>query len=164
MRKSESNVLLLLALALTGFMTACSADGDDGKKVEEIRPESNISNIIRNPVSAEGQIDSINVAKIDFEDVVFDFGRVKEGEIVKRTFKFTNTGRIPLLINDARSTCGCTVPEWPKEIIQPGQSGEILVQFNTDGRKYDQNRPVSIIANTYPKSTTIRLTGFVEPK
>ena len=46
----------------------------------------------------------------------------------------------------------------------PGESGSITVQFNTEGRKYDQDRPVTIIANTYPKNTIIRLQGFVEPK
>jgi hypothetical protein len=163
MRNFETISYLYFSVFLIIVGSACKPNNSDDKRVEEIRPESAISNIIRNPVSAEGPVDSVNVAKIEFEDVTFDFGRVKEGEVVKKNFKFTNTGKIPLLINDARSTCGCTVPEWPKEIIQPGQSGEILVQFNTDGRKYDQNRPVSIIANTYPKSTTIRLTGFVEP-
>jgi hypothetical protein len=139
-------------------------DDNSAKKVGEIRSEGPISNIVRNPVTADGPIDTLNIAKIQFERLIYTFGSVKEGTMVKQSFSFTNTGRVPLLINDCRSTCGCTVPEWPKKAIMPGESGSITVQFNTEGRKYDQDRPVTIIANTYPKNTIIRLQGFVEPK
>ena len=56
-----------------------------------------------------------------FEEVAYNFGTVKEGDIVNHTFDFVNTGNVPLLITNAKSTCGCTVPDWPKEAIAPGQ-------------------------------------------
>jgi hypothetical protein len=68
-----------------------------------------------------------------------------------------------LLIADARATCGCTVPEWPKNTIEPGESNEIIVEFDTKGKTYEQNRPISIIANTFPRQTDIFITGHVEP-
>lgn len=152
----------LLCISFVAIM-ACSdsnENGDDSKKTDQ---DERISNIIRNPVTADGSQDSVNVAKITFDEPVHHFGSVKEGDIVRVSFKFTNTGKVPLLIADARATCGCTVPEWPKNTIEPGESDEILVEFDTQGKKYDQNRPVSIIANTLPRQTDIFITGHVEP-
>jgi hypothetical protein len=160
--RSLSVIYFLLITSILVWI-GCN-DDNSTKKVGEIRSEGPISNIVRNPVTADGPIDTINIAKIQFDQLIYTFGSVKEGTVVKQSFSFTNTGRVPLLINDCRSTCGCTVPEWPKKAIMPGESGSITVQFNTEGRKYDQDRPVTIIANTYPKNTIIRLQGFVEPK
>ncbi len=145
-------------------ITACQSDKEDDRSVKEIRAEDKrIADMIRTPISADKNPDTINVAKITFEQREFNFGTVKAGEIVEMDFEFTNTGKIPLLISDARSTCGCTVPEWPREPIEPGDGGTITVKFNTAGRQYDQHRPVSLIANTYPRQTDIILRGHVEP-
>lgn len=142
------------------FWMACSSDE---KKVEEIRSPNGVTDIIRNPVTADGEIDTVNVAKMEFENAIINFGEANEGDTVKQAFKFKNTGKIALLINDARAVCGCTVPSWPKESIPPGGEGEIVVQFNTAGRIHDQNRDVTVIANTYPKENVIALIGYVNP-
>jgi hypothetical protein len=94
----------------------------------------------------------------------YDFGTVNEGEIVKRTFKFKNTGKEPLLISNAQGSCGCTVPKWPKEPIAPGASSEITVEFNSDKKTGKRNQQVTITANTEPASTIISLVGQVTPK
>jgi hypothetical protein len=72
-------------------------------------------------------------AKIEFKDKdnTIDYGTVnKEDDNGLRAFVFTNTGDAPLIIKDAKSTCGCTVPSFPKEPIAPGQSGKIEVKYN----------------------------------
>lgn len=160
----KNGQFILWAVIAVVLATLGCKDDKEQKEVSEIRTEGPISNIVRNPVTADGIEDTVNVAKITFDQPIYQFGSVTEGTLIKQSFTFTNTGKVPLLINDCRSTCGCTVPEWPKKAILPGETGSILVQFNTEGRKYDQDRPVTIIANTYPKSTLIRLQGFVEPK
>jgi len=140
-------------------------DSVSEKSVEEIKQDGPIRNsdIIRNPVSANEPLDTVNVAKMTFEEPRFDFGEVQEGEVVEHVFEFTNTGQSPLIINSARSTCGCTVPEWPKEPIPPGESGVINVRFNTKNKKNKQTKPVTITANTYPTTTKVFVTGFVNP-
>ncbi len=153
--------LIFIILSII-VMNSCQNTESGEKDVTEIRTQGSISDIVRNPVTADGSEDTINVAKITFKQTIYDFGTVKEGEIVEQEFEFTNTGKIPLLINDCRSTCGCTVPEWPKEAIMPGGGGTIKVRFNTADRKYDQDRPVTVIANTYPRNTIVRLRGHVE--
>lgn len=151
---------LLLVIFLWTF--ACS-EKKTSKEVKEIKAGGNIAEIIRNPVTADGNEDTIHVPKMVFEEKIIHFGTVKEGEIVSREFHFVNEGKVPLLINDCRSTCGCTVPECPRKQIMPGEKGTIKVQFNTSGRKYEQDRPITILANTYPKNNVVRLQGYVEP-
>lgn len=119
------------------------------------------ADLIRMPVSAKDPIDSINVAKFEFEEEVYNFGTTREGKTVAHDYKFTNTGKVPLLIKDARSTCGCTVPDWPKEPIPPGEGGVIKVSFNTAGKTENQTKPITITANTYPAKTLLRIEGYV---
>jgi hypothetical protein len=153
----------LYAVIISIILPSCNGNKDtDSVKLSE--DEQRIANIIRNPVSAEGAVDTINIPKITFKESVYHFGNVTEGDVVKASFEFTNTGKIPLLIADARASCGCTVPKWPKESIDPGEGGTIYVEFDTNGKKYDQNRPISIIANTLPRQTDVILTGHVTPK
>lgn len=156
---------MLLFLAPIGVAcTNSSAEMEEEKSVQEIMAAPGIANsdIIRSPVSAQAPTDTINVAKMSFEESTFDFGSVREGAVVEHTFAFTNTGKKPLLISNARSTCGCTVPEWPKEPIMPGQSGAIHVRFNTENKAKDQVKPITITANTYPATNKVYLQGFVE--
>lgn len=160
---SLKNSIWLLIL-LVGYGCQQNRFSQSEKSVQEIKADGPISNadIIRNPVTADGPIDTVNVAKMTFEETTFDFGQVKEGDIVKHTYKFMNTGKVPLVISDARSTCGCTVPTWPDQPIAPGEGGEIAVQFNTSNKGREQRKPITITANTYPATTIVHLKGFVQ--
>jgi hypothetical protein len=143
---------------------SCGADQNkSGKSLEEYPDVSNNASIIRNPVSADGLQDTINVAKLEFEEEMYDFGEVKEGAQVEHVFSFTNVGKVPLVINDVKSTCGCTIPEWPEDPIAPGDQGAISVQFNSTGRTGEQSKPVTVFANTYPNQTQVILYGYVKP-
>lgn len=121
------------------------------------------SDLVRNSVSAVGPVDTNSFARITFEEPIFDFGEVNEGTIVQHTFKFTNTGKVPLTIMKARSSCGCTVPEWPEAPIPPGGRGEIKVKFDTEGKGQKQKKAVTVTANTYPNETVVELVGVVNP-
>lgn len=142
---------------------SCNAD-QGGKRVEEVPVDGTISSIIRNPATANQPLDTVNVAKIVFEETEFNFGEVTEGEEVVHVFRFTNTGKVPLLITDARSSCGCTVPSYPKEAISPGAGGEVRVVFNTLNKLNQQRKEVTITANTYPSQTTVYMVGYVGPQ
>jgi len=95
------------------------------------------------------------------DEVEFDYGTIYEGDIVKKDFRFRNTGTAPLLIVNATSTCGCTVPEWPKRPIPPDSTGTILVKFDSKNKEGAQNKEVTIFANTYPNKSTISIKGIV---
>ena len=106
-----------------------------------------------------------NYAEITFDRVFHDFGMVSEGEIVKTIFKFTNTSENDLYIVDAMGSCGCTVPKYPKNIpIKPGGTGEIEVNFDTNGRPDLQQKMVKVSANTPNGGQLLRIQAFVEPK
>ncbi len=152
-----------MAVCLLLFCNSCQEGQSTGKSIDEIKADGKISSIIRSPITANGLEDTVNVARMEFGELTFDFGEVAEGDIVKHTFSFTNTGKVPLVINDAHSTCGCTIPDWPEEPVPPGQSGKINVEFNTKAKPNFQEKPIIINANTYPSVTTLYVKGYVRP-
>lgn len=91
----------------------------------------------------------------------YDFGSVKQGTLVKRTFRFTNTGADSLIITDVKVTCGCTVPDWPKQPVPPGGKGEIKVEFNTANKEGRQLRILRVVANTNPAETMLQMGGDI---
>lgn len=139
-----------------------SCDNGSGDSVQEIEePGGQYLDIIKMPITADGKRDTKNVPKLEFEQDVINFGRVKEGEIVEADFIFKNVGNAPLLITNAQSTCGCTVPRFPQELIQPGEGDTIKVKFDTKNRPNWQSKPVTIYSNTYPNQTVVTLEGLV---
>ena len=100
--------------------------------------------------------------EMTFAETEYDFGTVTEGEKVTHTYAFTNTGDEPLILSNARGSCGCTVPEWPREPIAPGGTGEVTVVFNSQGKGGDRNQRVTLTANTEPAQTFLSLKGTVE--
>ncbi len=98
---------------------------------------------------------------LTFDTEEFEFGQISQGEKVQHIFRFTNTGDKPLVITNARGSCGCTVPEWPKAPIEPGGVGAIVVEFNSKGKIGMQSKTVTITANTDPPQTLLRLKGEI---
>ncbi len=89
-----------------------------------------------------------NAPKFEFiGSETHDFGELPEGPIAEHVFKFKNTGKEPLIIQGASASCGCTVPEWPKQPILPGKNGEIRVKYNTQGRVSPFNKDIYIQSN-----------------
>jgi hypothetical protein len=103
-------------------------------------------------------------AEITFDRIFHDFGNVNEGDMAKTVFTFTNTSENDLYIVDARGSCGCTVPKYPKNIaIKPGKTGEIEVNFDTTGRPNLQQKMVKVSANTSTGGEMLRIQAFVNP-
>jgi hypothetical protein len=101
-------------------------------------------------------------AQISFEKEVHDYGTVKQGGNGECEFKFTNTGTEPLVISDAKGSCGCTVPEWPKTPIKPGESASVKVKYDTK-RVGPINKTVTVTSNSVTDPTKqIRIKGTVE--
>ncbi len=101
--------------------------------------------------------------KLKFAESVHDFGKIKQGDIVKTDFVFTNTGKSDLNIRKTKSTCGCTVSKPEKETLSPGESAKISVSFNSAGRRGAQQKAVTIFSND-PSAPTQRITikAFIE--
>jgi hypothetical protein len=165
------------AFALVGLLafSACSngVSTSDVEKTKEGLNESTNPNTV--PGSAENtavtptnatdpQAPTVTPEKattITFEKEVHDFGTVKEGDEVTYVFKFKNSGDKPLLISDAKGSCGCTVPDYPKNPIAPGEKGEIKVKFNSKGKPGAQTKFVTLNANTIPAETRLTIKANV---
>jgi hypothetical protein len=100
---------------------------------------------------------------IEFQKSKHDFGQVKAGSKVTKKFSFKNTGDNPYVIQNAKGSCGCTVPQYPKKPIQPGETGKITVNYNP-GRKVTgvQNNSVTLTGNTEPRKTKLRIKANVQ--
>jgi hypothetical protein len=109
-------------------------------------------------------VSNLPATTIQYENEKFNFGVVDEGEIVKHVYKFKNTGSEPLIISNAKGSCGCTVPTWPKEPIPPGGTGELKVEFNSKGKPGPQSKRVTVTANTTPTETYLEIAGEVRGK
>lgn len=101
---------------------------------------------------------------MSFDRSEHDFGTIAQGTPQETIFKFTNTGDAPLIITDAKSSCGCTIPEYPKNTpIAPGETGELLVKFNGSGQN-QVTKTVTVTANTEKGTELLKIKAFVNPK
>jgi hypothetical protein len=105
-----------------------------------------------------------NKAEITFDSDEFNFGTIKQNDIVNHEFVFTNTGKEPLIITEAHGSCGCTVPLWPKEPIKKGETGVIKVTFNSSGKMGMQDKTVTITSNAKSSPKVLHLKGTVLSK
>ncbi|MBY8961864.1 DUF1573 domain-containing protein [Flavobacterium sp. D11R37] len=104
------------------------------------------------------------VAVMKFDETEHDFGDINEGETVEHTFTFTNAGSSDLVISNAKASCGCTVPSYTKTAVAPGETGEVKVSFNSAGKTGNQNKSVTITANTEKGTEVVNFTANVKPK
>lgn len=160
-------ILLLLYLVFNGGLGLGSGSSDNDLR-EASRQKLSQNNVVNNNPSAidtkasEPAKPVGPLTTLKFDENEFDFGTITDGEKVRHSFKFKNTGKEPLVISNAKGSCGCTVPQWPKEPIAPGKSGEIEVEFNSKGKKGNQTKNVTITANTDPANTILKIKAQVE--
>ncbi|MCH2084065.1 MAG: DUF1573 domain-containing protein [Saprospiraceae bacterium] len=156
-----------MALLAVAFLASCQSANNDARDaartaVEQQAPvqPANTSQA-QQATQAEPAVPAGPTTEMTFAETTFDFGTITEGEKVAHTYSFTNTGNEPLILSNAKGSCGCTVPKWPREPIAPGQSAEITVEFNSKNKKGKRNQKVTVTANTNPPQTFIYLTGDV---
>lgn len=140
--------ILVVAILSAFIFTSCKDNAAD--KVNE----ENVA------AAADREAKAGEYPVMTFEETVHDFGTIDQGTNVEHVFKFTNTGNAPLVIVDAKSSCGCTVPQYTKEPVAPGETGEMLVKFNGSG-KNQISKTVTITANTESGKETINIKAFV---
>lgn len=101
------------------------------------------------------------MAVMSFDKTFHDFGQIAQGTPQQTVFTFTNTGDAPLIITDATSSCGCTIPDYPKNTpIAPGQQGQMVVNFNGSGQN-QVTKTINVQANTANGSELLKIQAFV---
>jgi hypothetical protein len=103
-----------------------------------------------------------STSEMVFEVEEFNFGTIKQGESVTHEFSFTNNGKDDLIITNAQGSCGCTVPQYPKDPIKKGATGIIKVTFNSAGKMGMQDKTVTITSNAKNSPRILHLKGTVE--
>lgn len=156
-----ANAYLMMTGAYSGDSDSAKpktsvAANNDTKKLDAATART-ADNATSTPVVNDGP-----VTEMTFESPSHDFGNVPQDSENRHIFTFTNTGSEPLVIENAKGSCGCTVPQYPKEPIAPGETGEIEVVYKPGKQKNRQSKTVTITANTEPRTTTLSITANVE--
>ena len=158
MKKTKNNIsssvtFFLLAFAISFFLTSCNSDPSKKIKAENIKSTTERIN------------KSGNLAEIEFNKSNHDFGEIFDGDIVETSFSFTNVGSSDLIISNASGSCGCTVPEYPKDQpIKPGESGVIKVKFDSSNKPGLQRKTVTLVTNTSAGKQLLNIKAIVTPK
>ncbi len=143
----------LIAFSSSFFFISCETD--PSKKINE-------ANVISTKERLENSED---FPVIEFDHRNHDFGEISEGDIAETEFVFTNVGESDLIISDASGSCGCTVPDYPKNTpIKPGESGKIVVKFDSNNRPGLQRKAVTLITNTAKGKQILNIKSIVIPK
>ena len=150
-RTYKSFFTTLSSIFILGLILS-SCNSDPSKKVKEENLKAVQDKVLQKLESPE----------ITFDFDTYDYGEVVDGDVVEVDFNFTNTGKSNLIIFDASASCGCTVPEYPKnKNIKPGEGGNIKVMFDTSNKPGKQSKSVTLSTNTDSGKKIIRINGFV---
>jgi hypothetical protein len=118
-------------------------------------------NITPEFTTSAAPIERKTITSLEFDSYVHDFGNINQESTNNHVFTFTNTGNEPLIIENAKGSCGCTVPEYPKHPINPGETGEIKIEYKPGKQKGNQTKNITITANTQPEETILRIKADV---
>ena len=168
---------LLFSVMILGCLTLTSCQSEKADNVTEsaeaaVEGAANKIDNAVSPVAAknEAAVPAGPTTSMKFDDTTYDFGTITDGDKVRHSFKFTNTGTEPLIISNCKGSCGCTVPVCPKDPIAPGEGGEITVEYNSRGKSKGgtaEGKPdskfVNVTANTEPAASRLTIKANVMP-
>lgn len=175
MNENLKNALLVIITIATLTNTVILLGDDNDSVSYERTPINNtaVNNSVVNPVANQSQeitptpvetkIPDGPKTSMQFAEMSHDFGDIEQNTTNSKVFTFTNTGEEPLIISDAKGSCGCTVPDYPRQPIAPGETGEIKVEYRPGTQANKQTKTVTITANTEPATTVLRISANVNP-
>jgi Protein of unknown function (DUF1573) len=153
---------LVVLAALLALTTACKKENVNDKEVlldstSVQRPEAVETATPTAQVPTDGKYPAMT-----FQKEEHDFGTIKQGDKVSTDFQFKNTGEADLIITSARGSCGCTVPDYPKTPIKPGETGNIKVSFDSKGKQGKTSKTVTILCNTQEENKILKINANIE--
>ncbi|MFP5471524.1 MAG: DUF1573 domain-containing protein [Bacteroidia bacterium] len=158
-----NTILIIAAIAISGYNTVLLTSSSSASSVSA--PATNTTGLTPTPptnVPQDVPADPTRpTTSLAFAQELHDFGDIKQETTNKHVFEFTNTGVEPLVIENATGSCGCTVPNYPKEPIMPGQKGVIEVEYKPGQQEGPQQKTVTVTANTEPRQTLLKIKANV---
>jgi len=112
---------------------------------------------------AQAPVQPATQDSIVFAKTINDYGTIEQGSNGECEFKFTNKGKSPILLTNVAASCGCTIPEWPKEPILPGKSSSIKVSYNTNIQG-NFHKSITVSSNAINNTLILQIKGNVTPK
>ncbi|WP_432670718.1 DUF1573 domain-containing protein [Flavobacterium sp. SM2513] len=141
-----------LALIATIALVSCKKEVEVNKEIQGAQIVTEKVETTPAVVNPDGKF-----AKMDFSTLEHDFGTINGDDRVETVFTFTNTGDTDLIISKAQGSCGCTVPDYPKQPIAPGEKADIKVSFSPKGKNGMQNKTVTLTTNTATGTETLTI-------
>ena len=142
----------LVLVLISSVVISCNSSSED----KEITTD-----LINSPLTANQSAEKVLTPKIQMDKESYNFGEIQQGESVTHNFVLKNIGDASLIISSAKGSCGCTVPEWPKEPIVKAEEAIIKVTFDSAGKSGKQNKTVTLVTNAIPNTKVITITGTV---
>ncbi len=171
MSENLKNALLVIITIATLANTVILLGDSDGNVSYEQSAISTpvVSNAAANPAIQQDLQEATVIenvgptTNIQFAEMEYDFGDIEQNTTNPKVFTFTNTGNEPLIISDAKGSCGCTVPDYSRQPIAPGETGEISVVYSPGKQVNQQTKTITVTANTEPATTVLRIKANVAP-
>lgn len=152
----KTNLIFVSLLCLSLGLVSC------GEKTQKEKNDD-MAGLVNNPATASGEeVNPDELPVMKFEKETHDFGKIMQGEKVQYSFKFKNEGKTDLIISSAAGSCGCTVPNYPKEPVAPGAEAKIDVTFDSAGKMGRQSKTVTLVTNAVPNTKVLTITGEVQ--
>ena len=154
MKKNLSKFLILVSLI---FIYSC----DDATKKVKSKEKRLSTDLVKNNQTSSDKKLSLTQPIVEILESEFDFGEIKQGDIVSHNYNIKNIGNADLLISSAKGSCGCTVPEWPQDPIGPGELANIKVTFDSKGKIGKQAKRVTLMTNAIPNVKILTIKGNI---
>lgn len=152
MKRLQSILVVLLLSLSVATISSCKQSNDNGGLLP--------SDVVKNPNTASGEVDT-DSPLIEFEQDFYDFGKIIQGEKVSYNFKFTNKGKSDLIISKVSTSCGCTVGDFPRVPIKPGEASSVEVKFDSENRRGFQNKTITVLSNAQPSASVLKIKAQV---
>lgn len=136
-------------LSFSFCLLSCSHDGSTSSDLDP--------SVIQNPNTAEGYDNTVAMPRIVFDTYQHDFGRLTANESIGYSFHFRNTGNADLVISRCEATCGCTVADYPRRSVKPGEDGYVTVTFSSGNKSGQQVQEVTVLSNAQPSRSKLRI-------
>ncbi len=148
----QKSIYTICLVSLAWTLVSCGGNTDESETTADP------VNII-NPYTKDGVDSSIieDMGRLVFADTVHDFGNISEGEVVEWDVEYTNEGSGPVVIQSATASCGCTVPEYSREPLAPGESGSMTIKFDSQEKHGRVEKEVNIQTNGFPAEYKLKI-------
>ncbi|RTY95293.1 DUF1573 domain-containing protein [Flavobacterium sp. GT3R68] len=156
-------LLVIASLVLTVSCQKKEQSKEEQDKIMNPTPQKMDSTENYEPTRKVAAVDG-KYPVMTFDKTEHDFGMINSGDKVEYSFNFKNTGEADLIITRAVGSCGCTIPEYPKEAIKPGESAKMKVSFNSAGKHGQQQKTVTIITNTEKGTESLTIKASINEK